>query len=211
LIALRARSWLTAALLLLCGAGAAAAQSPPIGITVGSAAAEWRPFLRVNGLLLEDRALREALGSGLPLRLHFRLELWERAFLDRLVATEEASLALVQEPLERTYVLSDGHSNHTYATLTDAERGIARSLPSSLRPRPRGGRYYYLATLEVETLSLSDLEELQRWLRGEARPAIQGRAPVARALGRGVQRAMVRMIGLPSRRYEVRSPTFTVE
>jgi hypothetical protein len=82
-------------------------------------------------------------------------------------------------------------------------------MPNSLRPNARSRSYYYLATLEIETLSLSDLQELQHWLRGEAQPAIQGRRPVGRAVGRGVQRALVRMVGLPSRRYEARSPTFT--
>jgi hypothetical protein len=33
---------------------------------------------------------------------------------------------------------------------------------------------------------------------------------VGRAVGRGVQRAFVRMMGLPTRRYEARSATFTV-
>jgi hypothetical protein len=199
------------ALLLIFGAGGAGAQSSTIGISVGSASAEWRPFMRVNGLLLGDGALREALGSGLPVRFHFRIELWEKAVLDRLIAAEEASLALIQDPLDRTFVLTNGRENQTFVSLGEAERAVARSMPNTLRPNPRGGRYYYLATLEVETLSLSDLQELQRWLRGEARPAVQGRTSVGRALGRGVQRAFVRMVGLPTRRYDARSPTFTVE
>jgi hypothetical protein len=199
------------ALLLTLLVGAAAAQSPPLSITVGSAAAEWRPFLRTGGMLVNDRALREALESGLPLRFRIRVELWEKALLDRLVDTEEAQLAVVQDPLDRTFIVTNGRSNSTYATLPDAERALPRGLPGAMRPPARGGRFYYLASMEVETLSLSDLEELQRWLRGEAQPAVQGRTPVGRAVGRGVQRAFVRMIGLPTRRYEVRSPTFVVE
>jgi hypothetical protein len=204
----RARIVLCATLLLVLHTGLAEAQSS-IGISVGSAAAEWRPLLRANGLLLDDRSLREALESGLPVRFHFRIELWEKAVFDRLVGSDEVSLALVQDPLERTYVLTNGHANTSYASLVDAERAIARGMPNSLRPNARGRSYYYLATLEIETLSLSDLQELQHWLRGEAQPAIQGRRPVGRAVGRGVQRALVRMVGLPSRRYEARSPTFT--
>jgi hypothetical protein len=206
----RARIGLCAALLLVLGTGQAEAQSS-IGIAVGSAAAEWRPLLRANGLLLDDRGLREALESGLPVRFQFRIELWEKAVLDRLVGSDEVLLALVQDPLERTYVLSNGRTNSSYASLGDVERAVAREMPNSLRPSSRGRSYYYLATLEIETLSLSDLQELQHWLRGEARPAIQGRRPVGRAVGRGLQRALVRMVGLPSRRYEARSPTFTLE
>jgi len=207
----RARVGLCVALLLVLGAGTAVAQGSGPGITVGSQSSGWRPVLRANGLLLEDRALREALGSGLPVRFHFRLELWERAVLDRLVGAEEVSLALIQDPLDRTYVLTNGRSSQTFASLGDAEQAVARSMPGSLRPNPGRRRYYYLATLEMETLSLSDLGELQRWLRGEARPAIQGRRSVGGALGRGAQRALVRMVGLPSRRYEIRSATFVPE
>jgi hypothetical protein len=74
----------------------------------------------------------------------------------------------------------------------------------------RTGRYYYLAKLEVETLSLSDLEELRRWLRGEVGPAVAGSGSPESAVESGVRRVLVRMIGLPTRRMEARSGTFTV-
>jgi hypothetical protein len=211
LTAIRAPIGLFLALLLGLGVRVAAAQTPSISITVGPASAEWRPFLRVSGLLAGDDALRDALASGLPLRFRFRIELWEKALLDRLIDSEEAVVAVLQDPLDRTYIVTNGRGNATFATLADTERAVARGAPSSVRPSARSGRFYYLATLDVETLSLTDLEELQRWLRGEVRPAVQGRAPVSRALGRGVQRALVRMVRLPTRRYATRSATFTVE
>ena len=42
-----------------------------------------------------------------------------------------------------------------------------------LKPREQG-RYYYLGQVQVETLSLTDLEELQRWLHGDLAPAVKG-------------------------------------
>jgi hypothetical protein len=60
----------------------------------------------------------------------------------------------------------------------------------------------------VETLSLDELDELRRWLRGEARPAEAGRPP--RGVERGVRRIFVRLLGLPSRRYEARTAIFRV-
>jgi hypothetical protein len=185
------------------------AQPARAEIMIGVSGGQARPILRAAGLLTEDRDLREALASGLPVRFNYRIELWERAVLDRLVGAEEGSLAVMQDPLDGTYLLTTGRANRTLATLAAAEQAVVRGMPSGPRPPLSGRRYYYLATLEVETLSLTDLEELQRWLRGEARPAIEGRRPVGRAVGRGLQRALVRMVGLPSRRYEARSPTFT--
>lgn len=190
-------------------AAPAAGQTGTLGITAGTLATGWRPELRVNGVL-GDPAFRDALDSGLPLRFRFRLELWEKAVFDRLVGTRESEFALVRDPLEGTYQLSQRGSNRVLARLTDAERVLQSAAATDLFPERRG-RYYYLVTLEVETLSLSDLEELQRWIRGEAGPAVQGRTPVGRAVGRGLQRAFVRMIGLPARRYDARTPTFVVD
>jgi hypothetical protein len=72
------------------------------------------------------------------------------------------------------------------------------------------GRFYYLGEVRVETLSLSDLEELQTWLRGDLAPAVSGEGRVEDAVGSGVRRMLVRMLGLPARRLRVRSPAFEI-
>ena len=78
-----------------------------------------------------------------------------------------------------------------------------------MRPRTPG-RYYYTATLELETLSLSDLEELERWLQGELQPAVTGDRSIPGAVGQGAKRLMIRLLGLPARRLEGRSGKFEV-
>jgi hypothetical protein len=159
--------------------------------------------------LLRDRSLRDALESGLPLRFRLRVELWENRFFDRLAAAQEIAFALAQDPLDRAYVLTTPTGEAHFATVAQAEDAIARRLRVDVRPS-RTGRYYYLAKLEVETLSLSDLEELRRWLRGEVGPAVAGSGSPESAVESGVRRVLVRMIGLPTRRMEARSGTFTV-
>ena len=201
-------AWAAALLAFLCGATLLAAQSSPLRISVSGASAGWRPVVQVGGLM-RDQGLREAVESGLPLRIRLRIELWEKGFFDRLVDVEEASLAVVQDPLDRSYSVDSGSSEQRVATLAESEDAIRAALIFTLQPRGRG-RYYYLAVLDVETLSLSDLEELRRWVRGEARPAVQGRRSVGRAVERGMRRVLVRTIGLPTRRYETRSPTFVL-
>jgi hypothetical protein len=62
----------------------------------------------------------------------------------------------------------------------------------------------------METLSLSDFEELQRWLGGELGPAVARDEDVQGAMARGIRRLLVRMLGLPARSFQVRSPTFEV-
>lgn len=169
---------------------------------------QWRPVVRVNGAL-RDRELREALSSGLPVRLHFRVELWRNDALDRLEGAQEISLAVLRNALDDGYVLEDGRVQRTLASIGAVEAAIQVAFAPTLRPRSRG-RFYYLATLDVETLSMSDLDDLRRWLRGDARPAVAGDKPVGRAVERGVRRVFVRMLGLPARQWRARSAEFRV-
>ena len=57
-------------------------------------------------------------------------------------------------------------------------------------------------------LSLSDLDEVERWLRGELRPAVQWKRNPAGVIGRGLRTLFVRMLGAERRHYEVRSKAF---
>lgn len=180
----------------------------PLGIGVGGPAQRWRPVVLVDGLL-DDRALRESLDNGLPLRFRLRVELWRKDVLDRLVGEHEAQRALLRDPLEADFVLEDGRTAQRYASLAATERALQAAFAANLQP-PTQGRYYYLVTLEVETLSQGDLDELRRWLRGEARPAVTGEQPVERAVERGLRRFFVRLLGLPTRKYQARSQFFQV-
>ena len=179
-----------------------------LAVGVASPSGQWRPVVRVHQPLRE-RDLRDALASGLPVRLHLRVELWRRDVLDQLEGTQEISLAVLRSALDEGYLVEDGRVQRTLPSLAAAEAAIQVAFAPTLRPRKRG-RFYYLATLDVETLSMSDLDELRRWLRGEARPAVAGEKPVGRAVERGVRRLFVRMLGLPARQWRARSPSFAV-
>jgi hypothetical protein len=199
--------WL-AALLLVAAPGAAQSRRP-LAVSAGGPSAQWRPAVRVQGLL-RDRALREALQNGLPLRFQFRVELWRKEDpFDQLAGVQEISRALLRAPLGEGYTLEDGRVQRRYSSMEAAEAALQAALQPTVRPET-GGRFYYLVSLNVETLSASDLDELRHWLRGEARPAVAGRKPVGRAVERGVRRFFVRLLGLPTRRYEARTAIFAV-
>jgi hypothetical protein len=202
-------SFLWLAVLLLVAAPGAAQSRRPLAVSVGGPSAQWRPAIRVTGLL-RDRALREALQNGLPLRFRFRVELWRKEDpFDQLAGVQEISRAMLRAPLGEGYTLEDGRVQRRYSTMQAAEAALQAALQPSLRPET-GGRFYYLVSLSVETLSASDLDELRHWLRGEARPAVAGRKPVGRAVEQGVRRFFVRLLGLPTRRYEARTDIFAV-
>jgi hypothetical protein len=84
----------------------------------------------------------------------------------------------------------------------EAPYKVAIALPK------KGERGYYNLLLDVETLSLSDLDEVQRWLRGELKPAVSGKKNPGTALGRGVRTLVVRLLGGEKRHYEARTGKF---
>jgi len=202
----------TAVLLLLCLSLAwpAAAQGRrPLAVRAAGAEQQWRAMVQTPGVL-RDRGLREALDSGLPLRFRLRAELWRKDEpFDQLAGAQEISRAVLRAPLGAGYTVEDGRVSRRYPSLATAEAGLQAAFAPGLRPSVRG-RYYYIVRLEVETLSLSDLDELRRWLRGEAGPAVSGEQPVGRAVERGLRRVFVRLLGLPTRRYDARTSVFSV-
>ena len=198
----------TALPLLLLAASSAAAQEP---LSVAPAPLDHSALLSV-GPILGEADLAEVLRSGLPVRMRFRTELWRDELLDDLVDDVQFVLVLRYEPIARRYELFDARRGPTagyHSSYADVRAVVESSYALALRPRAPG-RYYYLASLEVETLALSDLDELQGWLRGELTPAVGGGGSLLGAIGNGAKRVFIRVLALPARRVEARSPPFRV-
>ena len=167
--------------------------------------------------MLSDRRVQEALRNGFPARLRFRVELWStEGWFNSLAGRTAWEVIVRKQPLGSGYEVlratGDGPalSNGDYATLEAAEKAVALGMRAPIVPSRRGQRYYYNAVLEVEMMSVSDLDELERWLDGELRPAVRGERNPGTAFTRGLRTLMVRLLGGERRRYEARSPTFFV-
>jgi len=164
--------------------------------------------------MLDDRTTRELLHSGFPARLHFRLELWEaKTFVDKEVSQVEWDVIVRYDPLARHYIVTRIAQKvtplGTFAELKDAAEVVARQfVPDIKPPTDPKRRYYYFASLEVEMLSVTDIDEVQRWLRGEGEPMVEGKKNVGTALGRGLQTLFTRMLGGQVRTYHARSAVF---
>jgi hypothetical protein len=198
----RAAAFVLAALLLPPSPGLA--QRAPLSVSLHGGEARV-----VVGHVLDDAALEDALQSGLPLRMRFRLELWRDRLFDELADHVEWSLIVAFEPLEGRFLVArhGTEAPDVHGSYASVRAVVERSFAPGLRPRSPG-RYYYLAGLEIESLTLSDLEELRHWLRGELGPAMEGRRSVAAAIGTGVRRAFIRILRLPTRHYQARSEAF---
>lgn len=164
------------------------------------------------GNLLGDGPLMEAVHSGLPLRIRVMTHLWKDGFFDDEVGRHEWRASVLYDPLTRRYHIQAGGQNpntREVNTLEEVRLALQQTLDIPLRPA-EAGRYYYLADVEMETLSLSDLEELERWLQGELGPAVAGEQDVEGAIARGFRRVLVRMLGMPNRKLRLRSPSFEI-
>ncbi len=161
--------------------------------------------------LLQDGVFDGALRNGFPVRFHFTLELWRGALLfDRLDRNAEWDAVVRLDPLTGEYdLIRSGGTVEHFTTMAAASRALAtRFKVDLLPPRGAGARYYYVASLDISSLSLTELEEVERWLTGDVGPAIKSRGNIADALANGARRLLIRFSGLPRRRLERRSPTF---
>jgi hypothetical protein len=161
--------------------------------------------------LLDDGRFLDLMHSGFPLRLHFRLELWQvrSNWFDRFITGVEWDAVARHDPLAEEFILIRTGGRVTRFNTTE-DLAAALAVPYRVPIEPRGdGRFYVVGRLEVTTLNDTDLEELTRWLRGDLTPAVSGREDFGRALAHGAQRALVRIAGLPTLTLEGRSGTFT--
>jgi hypothetical protein len=164
-----------------------------------------RGLLRL-GDALADRELEEAVRSGLPLRVRFRVELWKDGLIDDLLGAEQWTTVLTFDPLSELYTVRTRSINSIhkeYSDYSSARSAVEGAYLVSLRPSGKG-RFYYIASVAIETLSLSDLEELERWLK------LSGGRTIPGALGQGARRVFMRVLSLPERRFEVRSGRFRI-
>ena len=172
------------------------------------------PEARVRGLL-EDERWTSALLSGLPLRLHYRLELWRSraSWFDAAVRSIDWDVVVRREPLLDQYSVTTVLLGRTrlqrYPDLASLGTALGVAYRIAVRAGDKG-EYYYVANLSVSTLSDSDLDEMDRVMRGEAGAATDDNGNVGDAVGRTARRMLLRVAGLPIMRVEGRSESFDV-
>jgi hypothetical protein len=173
------------------------------------------PIVRSENLLLPESRWLPALRSGLPVRLHYRVEVWRSrdGWFDNFARQVEWDVVVRHEPLLDQYTLltlvGARRQERRYATLDALGAALAFAYQINVRPDEEGS-YYYAASLQVSTLSDSDLDELERFLAGDLGQGGGGDESFGDALGRGTTRFLLRLAGLPSLRLEARSPRFVV-
>ena len=171
------------------------------------------PTVRSVALLTEGN-MRNLLVNGFPARLHYRMERWATGgWFDDIKATSEWDVVVKYDALSKRYHVFRAVKNRaqelgSYDDLNDAEGMVDAPFQAPITPAKRGQRSYYNLVLDIETLSLTELDEVEQWLRGELKPAVRGKKNPGTALSRGVRTLVVRLLGGEKLRYEARSGTF---
>src|SRR5262249_7429561 len=170
------RAWAAFTALLVGAAWAASAQQIPpvhleVQLTSPSASGSRAPIVQSKNLLSDDRWV-SALRSGLPVRLHYRLEVWRsrEGWFDNFERQTQWDVVVRHEPLlDQSGLLptiAGRGKERRSATIDALSAALAFSFQVNVNPT-LSGRYYYAATLEISTLSDSDLDELRRFLEGD--------------------------------------------
>lgn len=199
------RSW--ASLLLLVATPAFAQRRVQLEVTPPPSATA-APVMTASNLFA-DADMRDLVRSGFPASLRFRLELWRASgFFNDLESRTEWEVIIQYDPTAQRYRMIQRQGGRvedagSYSTLSTAASVLERPLRIPLLPAREGSRYYYIAALDVEALSVSDMDQLERWLRG-----VRG-GTAASAVANGVRTLMLRLLGGEKRHFDGRSPTFT--
>ena len=210
-------------LLALLGVGApqrVAAQNPRMSIGLpavrpDSTPTDPLPGPSVAGIdVIANGQIRDLLRSGFPARLRFHLELWRKGgVFDELQGSADWEIDARYDPLTKRYRAARIMDNFV-TVLGDFDQpqqldsAVNRPYLVPLPPKDRRSRYYYVGTLDVEMISLGDLDEVERWLRGELSPAVRGQRNPGGVLGRGLRGAFLKLIGAEQRHYEARTKVF---
>jgi hypothetical protein len=207
----RRRFLVSLLLLLIPGRPVAAQDSAAVRLEVVLAAATRDPIVFTRNLL-EDTPWLSTLRQGLPVRLQYRLETWRsrEAWLDDVVRQLEWTIVVRHEPLLDQFTVTRLGPGRTIQTRRLGTAGalaaqLGLGYQFSIVPKDPG-RYYFAASLSVVTLSDSDLDKLERVLRGELDPGNND----AGGLAERARRLVLRLAGLPTLNLAARSDQFEV-
>jgi hypothetical protein len=210
---MRPTALLLACLVVATPLGAQKQVRVDVTLPTESAWADEPPAVSSSGLL-SDGSMRDLLSNGFPARLHYRLERWTSGrWFDDMKASFDWDVIVKYDVLGKKYqvarvVNKKAESLGDFPGAEEAENAAEGPYHPAISLPKKGQRGYYNLLLDVETLSLSDLDEVERWLRGELKPAVSGKGNPGTALGRGVRTLVVRLLGGEKRHYEARTGKF---
>ena len=184
-----------------------------VSLTTAVGGQQGAPLVRsVN--ILTDHDIREMMHSGFPARLHYRLELWGASgFFDDLKRQTEWDVIVRYNPLKRRYTATRIEGERVTAlgsfdNLKPVEELLSHETQPGIAVPDGSDKYYYNLALDVQMLSVSDLDEVERWLKGDLGPAVRGAKSPGTAIGEGAKTLVTKLLGGQVKHFEARSKVF---
>lgn len=123
--------------------------------------------------VFEDDLIKR-LRKGMTAAMEYQIQLWEQrsGWADRLVCEKYTRIKLAYDPWLKQYQLFSGSGDPRQMN-EDSLRASCSEL-QNMQLVPRGGtragsRYYIAARVIVHPMSVENVDEIRRWLSGEAR------------------------------------------
>ena len=127
--------------------------------------------------LLSDGQFVNALESGFPLYLAYRVELRQSQSLwDRTASRYEWEFVVLYDPVRERFVLEDPEGTEILSTRSLLRERIGQVYQVTLEPQG-DGEFYYRATVEARTLEDGDVDEVFEWLGGETADSLRRERP----------------------------------
>lgn len=161
--------------------------------------------------LLERRSFLEALQSGFPLYMEYRVALREpQTIRDRTLREDVWEVVVVYDPVRERYSLRSTLAPDTRVILADRAALALRlaQVAILLYDGPVSGERYYEASVDARMLSDDDVDEAFAWLRGEVSDS--GGLKDPGLLARVARRFLMKVSSLPHLQLYARTPHFTV-
>jgi len=200
-----------AAILLFCVVfcGAASAQVPPT-VGVELVPTDVMPDVEVSLRgLLSDRRFLNAMESGFPLYVEYRVELRNArsGWFDATIKEHGWEYVVFFDPVRELYVVEAPGVTEQFSSAAGLRGRVAQRYRVEALHPAEPGRYYYVATVTARTLSDADVDEVFAWLKGE-----QGDSTGLQRPGfvtRTARRLLVRVAPLPRVTLESRTEDFS--
>lgn len=189
--------------LLAAWAGPAAGQTLALNLQDGSP-----PGVAVSVRdLLEGRGFLDALHSGFPLYMEYRVLLRRpQAIRDRTVWNEVWELVVVYDPVREQYTVRTPDSAEVVGTRAALARRLAQV--TVIRLDVPAGEFYYEAAVDARMLSDDDVDEAFAWLRGDHAEGAALKDPGM--LARIARRFLMKVTALPRVQLDARTGRFVV-
>lgn len=190
---------------LLGGAASAASAQARVRLEATVQSGTNAPLIRLWNLFDEPR-WRRAMVRSLPVRLHWKLQVWRSrpGWIDSPVSTHEWDVVIQREPLLEQYRLAVQlrglRANiRSYPSLDALQLVYDQAQPVRGVAPTQAGEWYYRVNVEIETLNDEDFDRMRRTTDG-ADPG---------GIGTSVGR-MLFMFGLPNDRLNAQTSIFRV-